>query len=157
MAVQQEDRLMFNKLIWPSETKPNQGQADKVAEPIPKYVVIVIMRLAADAITARASEDISANHAQLLCKVLLASAPQLACADQAQRICEDHGAVFTSAVGGSFSVAECVYFCGEDFLIEHYSAIGHWIESRLGKLDRVCLELVEASASLPFAVCVCSR
>ncbi len=63
--------------------------------------------------------------------------------------------MFTSAVGRSFSVAECVYFYGEDFLIEHYSAIGNWIENSLGELDRVCLELVEANAPQPFAVCVC--
>lgn len=146
---------MFNKLIWPSEAALTQDQSDQVAGPIPDYVTIVIMQQVADAIAARVSEEMLAGAAQSLCKALLESASQLACADQAQCICEDHGVVFTSAVGRPFRVAEGIYFYGEDFLIGHYSAMGHWIESRLGELDSVCLGFVEARASQPFAVCVC--
>lgn len=146
---------MFNKLIWPSEAKPNQDQSDLVAEPIPDYVTIVIIQQVDGALAASVSEEISACAGQLLCKALLQSAPQLALADQAQRICEDHGAVFTSTAGSSFSVAEGIYFYGEDFLIEHYSAIGRWVESTFGELYRVCLDTVEASSQQPFAVCVC--
>ena len=146
---------MFKKLIWPSEAKPNQDESDQVAQPIPEHVTIVIMQQVADAIAARVSEEMLAGAAQSLCKALLESASQLACADQAKRICEDHSAVFTSALDRSFSAAEGIYFYGEDFLIEHYSATGHWIESRLGELDSVCLDFVEANTSQPFAVCVC--
>lgn len=146
---------MLNKLIWPSEATPTQDQSDQVAGPIPDYVTIVIMQQVADAIVARVSGEMLAGAAQSLCKALLESASQLACADQAQRICEDHGAVFTSALDRSFSAAEGIYFYGEDFLIEHYSATGHWIESRLGELDSVCLDFVETNTSQPFAVCVC--
>lgn len=146
---------MFNKLIWPSEAALTQDQSDQVAGPIPDYVMIVIMQQVADAIAARVSEEMLAGAAQSLCKALLESASQLACADQAQRICEDHGAVFTSVLDRSFSAAEGIYFYGEDFLIEHYSATGHWIESKLGELDNVCLDFVETSTSQPFAVCVC--
>ena len=146
---------MFKKLIWPSEAKPNQDQSDQVTQPIPAYVTIVVAQQVADAIAASVSEEISSGAAQSLCKVLLESVSQLASADQAQSICEDHGAVFTSTAGRSFSVAEGIYFYGEDFLIERYGAIGHWIESRLGELDSVCLDFYEASASQPFAVCVC--
>ena len=146
---------MFNKLIWPSEAKPNQDQSDLFAEPIPDYVTIVIIQQVDGALAASVSEEISVCAGQLLCKALLQSAPQLALADQAQRICEDHGAVFTSALGRSLSVAEGIYFYSEDFLIEHYSATGHWIESRLGELDSVCLDFVEANTSKPFAVCMC--
>ncbi|SFM85434.1 hypothetical protein [Halopseudomonas yangmingensis] len=146
---------MFNKLIWPAEAALTQDQSDQVAGPIPDYVTIVIMQQVADAIAARVSEEMLAGAAQSLCKALLESASQLACADQAQRICEDHGAVFTSSLDRSFSAAEGIYFYGEDFLIEHYSATGHWIESRLGELDSVCLDFVETSTSQPFAVCVC--
>ena len=145
---------MLKKLIWPNEATPSQAPSEQLTLPIPENVAIVITPRVGDTMTAMASEDIAAIHAQLLCIALLESAPQLASADQAQRICEDHGVVFTSAVGRSFSVAECVYFYGEDFLIEHYSAIGNWIENSLGELDRVCLELVEANAPQPFAVCV---
>ncbi len=146
---------MFNKLIWPSEAALTQDQSDQVAGPIPDYVMIVIMQQVAGAIAARVSEEMLAGAAQSLCKALLESASQLACADQAQRICEDHGAVFTSVLDRSFSAAEGIYFYGEDFLIEHYSATGHWIESKLGELDSVCLDFVETSTSQPFAVCVC--
>jgi len=146
---------MFNKLIWPAEAALTQDQSDQVAGPIPDYVTIVIMQQVADAIAARVSEEMLAGAAQSLCKALLESASQLACADQAQRICEDHGAVFTSVLDRSFSAAEGIYFYGEDFLIEHYSATGHWIESKLGELDSVCLDFVETSTSQPFAVCVC--
>lgn len=146
---------MFNKLIWPAEAALTQDQSDQVAGPIPDYVTIVIMQQVADAIAARVSEEMLAGAAPSLCKALLESASQLACADQAQRICEYHGAVFTGAVGRPFSAAEGIYFYGEDFLIEHYSATGHWIESKLGELDSVCLDFVETSTSQPFAVCVC--
>lgn len=146
---------MLNKLIWPSEAKPNQDQSDQVTQPTPAYVTIVVAQQVDDAIAASVSEEISSGTAQSLCKMLLESASRLASADQAQRICEDHGAVFTSTAGRSFSVAEGIYFYGEDFLIEHYSAIGQWVESTFGELDRVCLDTVEASSQQPFAVCVC--
>ena len=148
---------MFNTLIWPGAATPGQAQSEQLKLPIPESVAIVITQRVGDAMTAMASENISSIQAQLLCNALLEATPQLASASQAQRMCEDHGAIFTSTVARSFSAAECVYFYGEDFLMEHYSAIGHWIESRLGELDRVRLEFVEASVSLPFAVCVCSR
>lgn len=148
---------MFKTLIWPSEATTSQAPSEQLTQPISEYVVIVITQRVGHAVTVRASEEISAVHAQLLCIALLEAAPQLNSASQVQRICEDHGAVFTNAVGLSFSIAECVYFYGEDFLIEHYSAIGHWVESRLGELNKVSLDFVEASASLPFAVCMCSR
>lgn len=146
---------MLKRLIWPSEALPNQDQSVQLIPALPDYVAVVVMRKVDAAIAARVSEKMSACAAQLLCQALLESAPQLACADQAQRICEDHGVVFTSAVGRPFRVAEGIYFYGEDFLIEHYSAMGQWIESRLGELDSVCLGFVEASVSRPFAVCVC--
>lgn len=146
---------MFRKLIWPSAAKPNQGQSKQVALPIPEHATIVIMQQAADAMVASVSAEMSAGAAQSLCKALLESASQLTCAYQAQCICEDQGAVFTSALGRSFSAAEGIYFYGEDFLIDHYSAIGHWIESKLGELESVCLDFVQANVSRPFAVCVC--
>ena len=146
---------MLKRLIWPSEAIPNQDQSGQLIPALPEYVAIVVMQQVDAAIAARVSEEMAAGAAQSLCKALLESAPQLACADQAQRICEDHGVVFTSAVSRPFRVAEGIYFYGEDFLIEQYSATGHWIESRLGELDSVCLDFVEAIASKPFAVCVC--
>jgi hypothetical protein len=146
---------MLKRLIWPSEALPNHDQSVQLIPALPEYVVIVVMQQVDAAIAASVSEVMSAGAAQSLCKALLESATQLACADQAQRICEDHGAVFTNAVSRPFSVAEGIYFYGEDFLIEQYSATGHWIESRLGELDSVCLDFVEAIASKPFAVCVC--
>lgn len=146
---------MFKKLIWPNEAKCTQGQSPQASLPIPEHVTIVIMQRVGDAMTARVSEEISADAAQSLCKTLLKKAPQLGSADQAQRTAEDHGAAFTSALDRTFSVVECTYFHGEDFFIENYSAMGQWVESRFGELDGVCLDFVEASASQPFAVCVC--
>lgn len=146
---------MFKKLIWPTKATPTQDRSEQLILPVPELVGVVIIQRVADAIIARVSRDVPANHARLLCKALLESAPQLASADEAQCICEGHGAVFTHAVGHLYSVAESRYFYGADFLIEHYSALGHWIESKLGELDSVCLDFVEANAPQPFAVCVC--
>lgn len=146
---------MFKKLIWPSEAKPNQDQSDQVARHIPEYVTIVLAQQVADAIAASVYEVISASAAQSLCNALLESAHQLDSAGHAQRMIEDHGVVFTNTVGRSFSVAEGSYFYGKDFMIEHYSAIGRWVESTFGELDRVCLDTVETSSQQPFAVCVC--
>ena len=146
---------MFNTLIWPGAATPGQDQTEQLKLPIPDSVAIVITQRVGDAMTAMAAENISSIQAQLLCNALLEATPQLATAGQAQRICEDHGAVFTSVLDRSFSAAEGIYFYGEDFLIEHYSATGHWIESKLGELDNVCLDFVETSTSQPFAVCVC--
>lgn len=146
---------MLKRLIWPSEAAPNQDQSGQLMPAVPEYVAIVVMQQVDAAIAASVSEEMSAGAAQSICKALLESATQLACADQAQRICEDHGAVFTSALGRSFSAAEGIYFYGEDFLVEHYSAMGHWIESQLGELESACLDFVEASATRSFAVCVC--
>ena len=147
---------MLKRQIWPSEALPNQDQSGQLIPALPECVAIVVMQQVDAVITATVSEEMSAGTAQLLCQALLESASQLACADQAQRICEDHGVVFTGAVSRPFRVAEGIYFYGEDFLIEQYSATGHWIESRLGgELDSVCLDFVEAIGSKPFAVCVC--
>ena len=76
---------MLKKLIWPSEATPSQAPSEQLTLPIPENVAIVITPRVGDAMTAMASEDIAAIHAQLLCIALLESAPQLASADQAQR------------------------------------------------------------------------
>ena len=138
------------KQIWPAN-----AEISLAAQVMPTHVTIVVAQRLSMSIETSVSLAMPVSDAQRLCSGLLESAHQMVAVAQAQRIINNHDAVFTNVAGCNFSVVEGIFFHSEVFVIEEYSAFGHWIESIFGELDAVYLDTIETNSLQPFVICAC--